>query len=119
MPGRSVEDAIQAEVVRTARHAGLMVYHVPNGGQRSAREGTALKRIGVLAGVPDLVFVLPEGRHVYVEMKTMKGKTSEAQEGVMKRLEELGNQVFVAHGLAEGLKIVEALEAMAAGGTRA
>lgn len=103
----AVEEAIQAELVRMARVRGLFVFHCPNGGQRSAREGAAFKRIGVVAGIPDLIFALKDGRTVFVEVKTQKGTLSDAQKAVHAELERLGHQVFTAYGGPQGVELIE------------
>ena len=36
-----------------------LLYHVPNGGSRNKAEASKLKRMGVRAGVPDLVLPVP------------------------------------------------------------
>lgn len=107
MSGRAVEDAIQAEIVRVAREKGLFVFHIPNGKLRSAREGASLKRIGTLAGIPDLEFKLPKGKSVFVEVKSKNGTRSSVQCDVHKQLEALGNDVFTVYGLEEGLDVID------------
>jgi len=109
MPGRSVEDSIQAEMVRVARERGLFIFHVPNGGNRSAREGAAFKRIGVMAGIPDLCVIGAEGKSYWIEVKTLKGTVSGAQKEVTEKMSALGQTVFIARGLRQGLEIVDTL----------
>lgn len=38
----------------------FLAFHVPNGGGRSKAEGEILKRMGVMAGVADIVMLFPE-----------------------------------------------------------
>jgi len=108
MSGRSVEDTIQAEMVRVARELGLFVFHPANGGNRSAREGMAFKRIGVMAGIPDLVFVTPRGM-IFMEVKTIKGRLSEVQKKVHAELKSMGYKVLVAQGCIHGVALIEAI----------
>jgi len=53
----------------------LNLYHCPNGGSRNAIEGAKFKRMGVRAGVADLILNIP--RHGYgslcLEAKVRKG----------------------------------------------
>lgn len=56
-------------------------WHTPNGGGRDAREGAKFKRMGVKAGVPDVV--LPMARKSFyglvIELKSPGGKLTESQ----------------------------------------
>lgn len=82
-PGvKQSETAIHLEVMRFLRLAwpgDLPVFHVPNGGSRTAREAGKLKAMGVLAGVPDLTFILPNGQTAFIELKTSDGGLSAEQ----------------------------------------
>jgi hypothetical protein len=50
----------------------LIWFHPPNGGKRGYKAASALKSMGMKAGVPDLCFVLPDGRGAFMEIKTPK-----------------------------------------------
>ena len=52
-------------------------------------------------GVPDRIVMLPDGRIVFVELKTDTGKLSRLQELQTRQIAELGQTVRVLHGLAE------------------
>lgn len=52
-------------------------------------------------GVPDRIVMLPDGRIVFVELKTDTGKLSKLQELQCKKIAELGQTVRVLHGLSE------------------
>lgn len=52
-------------------------------------------------GVPDRIVMLPNGRIVFVELKTDTGKLSRLQELQCRQIAELGQTVRVLHGLAE------------------
>ena len=52
-------------------------------------------------GVPDRIVMLPDGRIVFVELKTDTGKLSRLQELQCKKIAELGQTVRLLHGLAE------------------
>jgi hypothetical protein len=75
------EDDLQVAVVRYLRLLlkGSLVASVPNGGKRNAREAARLKRMGVTAGVADVMILAPNGRTCFVEMKYGKGRQSPAQ----------------------------------------
>ena len=52
-------------------------------------------------GVPDRIVMLPDGRIVFVELKTDTGKLSRLQELQCRQIAELGQTVRVLHGLAD------------------
>jgi len=80
-----------------------IVYHVANGGSRDAREASNLKVQGVLAGVPDLTIILPNGKIVFVEMKAKDGRVSAAQVLLHNRFIALGQIILVAYSAEEAL----------------
>lgn len=57
------------------------LFSVPNGGRRDATTGAKLKAEGALAGVSDLLLMVTNKDYgaLCIEMKTSKGKQSEAQ----------------------------------------
>jgi hypothetical protein len=69
------EEDFQTQCVRFARAAvqGIVIFHVTNEGRRSKIAGGKLKAAGLLAGVWDLVLVLPQGGIGFMEMKA-KGR---------------------------------------------
>lgn len=70
---RHEEEDFQIGVVRMLRMAGHFVFAVPNGGNRNLREAARLKAQGVMAGVSDLILILP--RKIYfIELKNPNGK---------------------------------------------
>lgn len=68
-----------AAFLRRAWPAHLLWWHTPNGEARDARTGGKLKGMGVLPGVPDFVFILPNGQAAFLELKAPSGGLSEAQ----------------------------------------
>jgi hypothetical protein len=90
------EEALQVAVIdflRLAMPASEGIYfHVPNGGKRSKIEAARFSRMGVLAGVPDLCFVLKGGRVGFIELKAGKGKASEAQRMFRDAVLDLGGE---------------------------
>lgn len=65
-------------------------FSVPNGGLRNVRVAVDLKREGQMAGVSDLIILLPS-RCIFVELKNGKaGKQSDSQKEFQKQVESLG-----------------------------
>ena len=58
-----------------------LLFHVPNGGKRGVVEATIFKRMGTVAGIPDLIFVYKGSIHAF-ELKAPKGVISKNQKEV-------------------------------------
>lgn len=57
----------------------ILWFHCPNGGKRNLKEASLLKAMGTLAGVPDLIFIMPNGQAAFIELKTKTGEHSPEQ----------------------------------------
>ena len=90
-----------------------LMFHIPNGGKREAREAARFKAMGVKAGVPDIF--LPAARGIYhglfVEMKAPGGRVSTFQKSTLQALAKQGYKAVICFGWEEAAKtIVEYLE---------
>lgn len=83
--------------IEPAKRLGVIGFHVPNGGTRSAIEGKRLKQSGVLAGVPD--FLLLWGRLHCIEFKKPGGVLSPAQTALHPALIAAGAWVVTVDSL--------------------
>lgn len=85
-----------------------MLYHIPNGGSRDAREAANLKRQGVRAGVPDLCLpVARMGFHgLYIELKAGKNKPTQKQSEWMNALEIQGYATAVCYGWKAAVEVI-------------
>ena len=82
------EDAIHAAIVELlclAAHPKLLWYHCPNSAMVKPSARVYFARLGVLPGIPDLCFVLPDGRPAFMEVKTAGGRLSSAQQAFQAR----------------------------------
>lgn len=87
------EQAFHQSVARfiDAAYPGLLWWHTPNAsGNRGPRLGGILKSMGVLAGVPDIVLILPSAIPAFIELKAGKGSLSPAQKSFRDRAKESG-----------------------------
>lgn len=86
-----------------------LLYHIPNGGTRDAIEGRHLKQQGVKPGVPDLFLAAPSGKYhgLFIEMKTDKGRASDAQRQWIERLKAVGYFAQVCHGWEAAVATLE------------
>ena len=86
---------------------GLVWFHVPNSGKREPRSAAILKRLGVKAGVSDLIFVKPiEGVAYALELKAPKGKPTEAQNEFLRAVANAGGHAAVASSLDVALRLL-------------
>jgi hypothetical protein len=83
-------------------------FAVPNGGSRHPAEGAKLKRMGVLAGVPDLIVPIPAGRFhgLGLELKAQGGRLQPSQREYLAKLRWLGWQTAVAFGADEAFAAI-------------
>jgi hypothetical protein len=80
--------------------------HFPSGGRRNVIDGTILKRMGVRAGTPDLLFVVG-GRLFGLELKNgTKGRLSEAQIETHAEMRRAGATIGVAGTIDEALDLL-------------
>lgn len=107
---RMSEDTIQKTLARhlrlRARH-GVVWFHCPNGGARSARTGALLKAMGVLPGVADMIYLLPGARVVFHELKATDGEIEPSQAQFAADVRRLGFEHFVSFGLDDALAVAE------------
>jgi hypothetical protein len=109
MRKESTEQIILVNRIRQL-YPDVLIFAIPNGGQRSITEAVRLKAEGVLAGVPDLFLAKAgESSHgLFIEMKRVKGgKISAKQQSVMEVLKHEGYAVLVAYGCDEAWPYVE------------
>lgn len=81
-----------------------VIAHIPNGGSRNALEASNLKTQGVLAGIPDLIVIMPWGETIWIEMKARDGKRSVSQVDLHQHFEALGHEVITAYSAEEALQ---------------
>lgn len=108
---KQLEHNLQVACVTWFRlqYPDILIYAIPNGGQRNAATGAILKREGVLAGVPDLHIPYSNGffNSLYIELKVGNNKPSKRQKEVINRLISHNNRVEVVYSIDEFIKIVE------------
>lgn len=92
--------------MRAALPPQIVVLHVPNGGKRTMREAALFKAMGVTAGAPDLLVILPNGQAAWIELKAPGGSLSEAQTIFRDRVLALGCGYETARSLDEVERIL-------------
>lgn len=86
-----------------AQYPGVLIYAVPNGGNRHIATAVRLKKEGVKAGVPDLH--IPEWR-LRIEMKRQRGgSTSNDQDEIIAYLRDVcGDTVLITRGCDDAIE---------------
>ena len=91
------------------RHPALeLLFHVPNGGSRNPAEAAHLKRMGVRAGVPDIVLPVARGgfHGLFIELKTAGGRASAEQKEWLERLRLEDYRAVVCVGWMDAVRTV-------------
>ena len=86
-----------------------LLFHIPNGGRRDAKEAANLKRQGVKPGVPDLFLPVSRGQHhgLFIELKRKDGgRLSENQKRWLHLLQRQGYAAVVCHGAKEAVNVL-------------
>jgi hypothetical protein len=111
------EDSIQKSVVQYLRGMldGAIVHHSRNEGNRAGKkgmlDGVRGKRIGVVAGYPDLICHW-RGLTFFVEVKRPKQYLTSAQKDLRGLLEAQGFPYFVARSVDDAVSIARAMKQM-------
>jgi len=75
-----------------------LLWHVPNGGQRSVTEANKFKAIGLVSGVSDLHFFY-NGQMYFIELKVETGRLSENQVKWIEAINKQNGEVVVIRDL--------------------
>ena len=86
-------------------HGKGLIFSVPNGGSRNLLEAKKLKQTGAMAGVSDLIVLLPS-KCLFIELKAEKGIQSEVQKIFEERVKNLNFDYFIIRSLEEFKKII-------------
>lgn len=113
-PPSDEEHRIQVSCVRWFRmkypHLSPRLFAVPNGGRRDGITGARLKEEGVLAGVADLILLVPNADYhaLLIEMKTPKGRQSDSQRAWQRTVAGNSDYLYVVcRSLEEFMKVIE------------
>jgi hypothetical protein len=80
------------------------IFSIPNGGYRNTAEAINLKRTGLIAGVSDLIVLIPN-RCIFIEVKTEIGKQSTKQNEFQKHVQNLGFEYYLVRNIDQFKKI--------------
>jgi len=105
------EDLLQAQIVKWFKNNCQMqgkglIFAVPNGGSRNIIEAKKLKATGTMAGVADLIILLPNRKTIFVELKTDVGKQSEVQKIFETKVVNLGFDYYIIRSLEQFKELI-------------
>lgn len=104
---RFIESELQKSCVRWFGYQypeyTLLLFAVPNGGKRNAKEAARLKAEGVRPGVTDLILLVPRGGFpaLCIELKTKRGKASDLQTEWQEAARKAGSKVITIRSIDE------------------
>ncbi len=100
------EHRIQRALIDYLMFAGrreLFWFAIPNQSNRHIQNAAKMKAEGVRSGVPDLCFMLEQGRVAWLEMKTAIGRLSDTQKELRDRALSLGHYWALARSVDEAI----------------
>jgi hypothetical protein len=106
---RIIEDDIQIALIDASSYHPILreyLFHIANGGFRNAREAMKFKRLGVRAGVSDLMLPYPSKNYhgYFMELKRpleYKPKVSKEQQDWIEKMRAVGYKAEVFHDAEE------------------
>ena len=86
-----------------------MLIHPANGGKRNLREAARLKKAGVVAGVADLLLLVPSKEHhmLCIEIKTRIGTQTKKQKEWQLIAEKSGKKYVICRSLEEFMSEIQ------------
>jgi len=100
------EHKIQTALMDYLMFAGrkdLFWFAIPNQSNRHIHNAAKMKAEGVRSGIPDLCFMLDQGRVAWLEMKTQIGRLSDTQKAFRDRAQALGHHWAMARSVDEAI----------------
>jgi len=101
------ERAIQIAIKRRLALSGVVCCASQNAEKRSAIRGRLLKQEGMITGWPDLTVVGPGGRIAFLEVKSAKGHTTDAQDDCLAMLRRMGHDVAVVRSQDDAVLMLQ------------
>lgn len=106
-PEADLQRAIVAHL-RMLAHKNVIWFHPMNSAPVSKRTAGRFKAEGVVAGVPDLCFVLPDGRFAGMELKAPGGRLSPSQRAFQDQCAAMGVEFCVCYDIDTALRVLRA-----------
>lgn len=107
---RHDEDNLQTHCVRWFRlqYPNKIIFAIPNGGKRNAREAGRMKAQGVTAGVSDLFIPEPNiaFHGLWIELKAGKNTLTPSQKEFIEQMKSRGYRTAVCRSLEQFIETV-------------
>jgi hypothetical protein len=105
------EDQLQIQVIRylQIQYKEKIFFHVPNGGSRNVIEASKLKKMGVLAGVCDVLVLNPMGSYngLAIELKIKPNRVNENQINFINKLEKINWYTKVCYDFETAKNVID------------
>lgn len=107
--GETAEVVAFFDWIRLRPKIAPFVFHVANERKCSIQYGRLLKRMGVKAGVSDVIIAIPsnEFHGLFIEMKHGKNKATSAQLEFLANMKEKGYATAICYGATKAIKTLE------------
>ena len=109
---KHIEDDLQIACITWFRlqFPNILIHHSPNGGFRDAREAARFKKMGTLAGFPDLIILCPSNEEfshaLFIELKSAKGLQTQSQKEFQQKVITFGYAYRIIRSLDEFMELV-------------
>ena len=103
------ENKVQLSVLKSLQKQGIFCWRQNNGATYDPKLGGYRFNYSSIKGVPDIVGLLPNGKFLGVEVKSVKGKMSPEQFIFAKRIRESNGVYILARSAADVDNIVDNL----------
>jgi hypothetical protein len=87
----------------------IRIFHPAQGGWREKAEAARFRALGAIAGVVDLVLILPHGHVAWREIKTDEARLSDDQKTLIADLERLGHRWAIVCSVDDTRRELQAL----------
>src|SRR5690606_21721362 len=106
------EERMQSEITQhfhnTRPETRRCIWHVPNGGSKSASEGNRFKAMGLIPGIQD-IHVFWSGRLHVIELKTQTGTVSPDQKAVHAAHAVQGLYTYLVRSIDDAISLITAI----------
>ena len=95
------EKDIEKSVLQYLYHAGIFAFKYPTTGRYDTKKNTWIKTRGTITGVADIIMIMEEGKTVWLEIKSPKGKQTPNQIEFQRKLEVRGHKYLVIRSVQD------------------